>query len=235
MLAVPSKQGLFRAINHPHTTETLTYSAGAPAPDRGGFIQPDIFLTGLRYHHQVVDTHTLEALHDEMGFWLNVPATKAPQAPASIIRELSIPHGNVAMLFGNAVEMKDPYKFPPLHAIPFPRENFPHPEIYDSENTGDVNRQLNEAQNGLKFHKTHVLKVDTRSPSDIVNIPFLNQQAASVSASATFVVSVVSRDGSVPFYMLQYSQVIMLQFPAIKGGPMINWPHTAVATLFKSA
>lgn len=235
MLATPAKQGLFRAIGHPHTIETLTYAAGAPAPDRGGFDQPDISLTGLRYHHHVVDGHTTETLHEEIGFWLNVPATINPEAPAGIIRELSIPHGNVAILFGDSVAHKGPYKFPPFHAIPFPKENFPHPEIYDSENAGDVNKQLNDAQEGLTFHHdSRVFTLKTRSAGDIVNIPFLTKQAASVSATATFVVSVVSRDHGEPFYMLQYSQVIMLQFPAIKDGPMINWPHTAVATLFKT-
>ena len=235
MLATPAKEGLFRAIGHPKTTETITYTPGAPAPDRGGFEQPDIFLTGLRYHHVVSDTDTMEPLHEEMGFWLNVPATVKPKAPAGIIRELSIPHGNVAILFGDATVQVGPYHFPPLHAIPFPRDNFPHPDIYDSDNTGDVNAQLNDAQEGLVFHKSYVLHVKSRSPSDIVNIPFLVAQAASTSVDATFVVSVVTRGDSEPFAMLQYSQVIMLQFPALAGGPILNWPHTAVATLFKSA
>lgn len=235
MLAVPSKQGLFRGINHPKTTETITYDATAPAADRGGFNQPDIDLSGVRYHHQVNDAVTTEPLHDEIGFWLNVPATVNPKAPASLIRELSIPHGNAAILFGNATEHKGAYKFPPFHAIPSPRENFPHPSLYDTDNTGDVNQQLNDAQKGLKYLKTHVLTVATRTPVDIVNIPFLTTQATSTSATATFVVAIVKRPGGDPFYMLQYSQVILIQFPAVKDGPMITWPHTAVATLYKTS
>jgi hypothetical protein len=234
MLAVPAKQGLFRGINHPLTTETLTYSGSAPIPDRGGFNQPDIFLTGLKYHHLVVDATTTEPLHEEMGFWLNVPETVDPKAPAGIIRELTIPHGNAAILFGSAASHKGPYKFPPFHAIPSPKENFPDPEIYDSENTGDVNKQLNDAQKGLTYLKTEVLTVATRTPIDIVNIPFLTTQAASTSVTSTFVVAIVSRGDDEPFYMLQYSQVILLQFPALKGGPMLTWPHTAVATLYKT-
>nr|CBA32606.1 hypothetical protein Csp_D32990 [Curvibacter putative symbiont of Hydra magnipapillata] len=233
MLATPAKEGLFRAIGHPLTNETLTFSVAAPTPDRGGFEQPDIFLNGLRYHHQVVDGKTMEPLHDEMGFWLNVPATKNPKASASLIRELTIPHGNAVILFGSAHEQTGPYKFPPFHAIPFPKENFPAPAIYDSDNTGDVNKQLNDAHKGLTFLKTQVLTVKTRNQGDIVNIPFLDKQAKSTDMTATFAVSIVSRDGGEPYYMLQYSQVIMLQFPALKDGPMINWPHTAVATLIK--
>lgn len=235
MLATPAKQGLFRAIGHPHTNETLTFTFGAPVPDRGGFGQPDIFLTGLRYHHQVNDATTNEAIHDEIGFWLNVPATTDPEAPAGLIRELTVPHGNAAIMFGEAVSHEGAYKFPGLFAIPTPRENFPSPDIYDSENTGDVNKQLNDAQEGLTFLKSEVITVKTRSPADIVNIPFLSKQANTISATATFVVSIASRYGSDRFYMLQYSQVIMLQFPALKNGPMITWPHTAVATLYKTA
>jgi hypothetical protein len=234
MLAVPSEKGLFRAINHPHTTETITYRPGAPVPDRGGFNQPDINLTGMSYHHLVVDTPTTEPLHEEVGFWLNMPATVDPKAPKGLVRELSIPHGNSAILFGKSERVKGPYKFPPYHAIPSPKENFPSPEIYDSENTGDVNRQLNIAQKGLTYLECHVLTVASRTPEDIVNIPFLEAQATSTSATATFVVSIVTRPGYEPFYMMQYSQVILLQFPAVKGGPMISWPHTAVATLYKT-
>lgn len=234
MLAVPSKQGLFRAINHPHTNEVLTYTVAPPAPNRGGFNQPDISLTGLHYKHEVIDAKTVEPLHVELGFWLNVPATVDPVAHAGLIRELSIPHGNVAIMYGKAKAHDGPYTFPPYQAIPFPKENFPDPSIYDSDNTGDVNKELNDAQKGLTFLKTEVLTVKTRSHADIVNIPDLVKQAKSSSATATFVVSIVSRDGDDPFYMLQYSQVIMLQFPALENGPIINWPHTAVATLYKT-
>ena len=234
MLAVPSKQGLFRAINHPVTNEVLTYTVGPPAPNRGGFDQEDVSLTGLRYRHEIIDATTTEPLHVELGFWLNVPKTADPLEPAGIIRELAIPHGNVAMMFGEAVEQDGPYTFPFYQAIPFPKENFPDPAIYDTDNTGDVNKQLNDAQKGLTYHNCHVLTVKTRTDADIVNIPLLDKQARSTSATATFVVSIVSRDGGAPFYMLQYSQVIMLQFPALENGPMINWPHTAIATLYNT-
>jgi len=235
MLATPAAPGLFRAINHPVTNETLTFTAATPTPDRGGFDQPDIFLTGLRYHHSVNDAKTNEAIHDEIGFWLNVPETVNPKAPAGLIRELAIPHGNTAILFGNAAPHFGPYQFPPLFAIPTPKENFPAPKIYDSENTGDVNKQLNDAQSGLVFQRGEVITVATRSLRDIVNIPFLTKQAASVSVTETLFVAIATRGDSDPFYMLQYSQVIMLNFPALEDGPIISWPHTAVATLYKTA
>jgi hypothetical protein len=125
MLAVPSEKGLFRAINHPHTTETLTYSPGAPVPDRGGFNQPDIDLTGMRYHHLIVDTATTEPLHEEVGFWLNMPATVDPKAPKGLVRELSIPHGNSAILFGKAETVKGPYKFPRITRYRPRKRTFP--------------------------------------------------------------------------------------------------------------
>ncbi len=235
MLATPSKEGLFRAIGHPHTEEILTYNAAAPTPDRGGFNQPDISLTGLRYHHQVIDAITTEPLHEEMGFLLNIPATVNPRMPAMIVREFTIPHGNAGIMFGNATVPKGQYKFPGLYAIPFPKENFPSPKIYDTDGTGDQNKRLNEAHAGLKFLKSQVITLSTRTPNDIVNIPFLATQANTTLANITYLISIVSRDGGEPFYMLQYSQEIMLQFPAVKGGPLISWPHTAVATLYKTS
>lgn len=235
LLAVPSKKGLFRGLAHPHTTETISFTPIVPAPDRGGFRQPDISISGVRYHHRASDDITSEPLHEEVGFWLNIPATVEPKAPAGIIRELSIPHGNTAILYGKPKSKRGGYKFPPLPTIPIPEENFPDPEMATHDRT-DQNQILNEVHDQYNFHKCTILHVESRDTNDIANIPFLEKQAMAISMTATFVIFTASRKtGGDPFLMLQYSQLIRLRFPAIKDGPAIDWPHTTVGTLFKTS
>ena len=76
------------------TQETLDFTAiSGNIPNRGSQ-QPDINLHGLRYLQQVTDVATNSGIHIEPGLWLHVPATDAPPAGDSYVRQATIPHGD---------------------------------------------------------------------------------------------------------------------------------------------
>ena len=56
---------------------------------------PQLFY-GLRYHTQIVKPDDPETFHDQVGFWLWEPATRA------VLLTLSIPRGQTAMAVGQA-------------------------------------------------------------------------------------------------------------------------------------
>jgi hypothetical protein len=79
------------------TQEIIEFTPiGGPVPNRGSK-QDDIQIFGLRYLQQVSDVVTKGALHLEPGLWLNLPATAAPDAPSSVTRLATIPHGNALL------------------------------------------------------------------------------------------------------------------------------------------
>ncbi len=76
------------------TIEDLEFTLiGGGIPNRGSE-QNDINLHGLHYLQKVADCVTHGALHIETGMWVNIPATTDPKAPASVVRQSTIPHGD---------------------------------------------------------------------------------------------------------------------------------------------
>jgi hypothetical protein len=71
---------------------------------------------------------------------------------------------------------------------------------------------------------------------DIGNIPFLQKNATSALTYATFWITEVTHPTRRPFQMLQYAQMVLLNFPALKipSSPLFSWPHVSVATLRKT-
>ena len=57
---------------------------------------PQLFY-GLRYHTHIVQQHSVETFHDQVGYWLWEPAT------GNILFTLSIPLGQTVMASGHAV------------------------------------------------------------------------------------------------------------------------------------
>ncbi|MGH3427603.1 MAG: hypothetical protein ACRDQZ_08555, partial [Mycobacteriales bacterium] len=92
------------------TVEILEFTPiGAAVPNRGSTLindpnagQPDIDIFGLRYLQRIADVVTDQPLHIEPGFWLNVPATQFPLAPAGVVRQATIPHGNSVLAQGTS-------------------------------------------------------------------------------------------------------------------------------------
>ncbi len=230
------------------THEILEFTQiGAPIPNRGTE-QGDIFFLGVHYLQQISDAETNGALHLEPGIWINVPATTAPAAPASVARLATIPHGDALVAQGSsfevnggpqiAVESSTPLQQgteTPLtdrgYLAPFsattPPAGIPQAAI------ADPNLVLRNAIAGQNIVKTTVIEIDTetqigQSPGGIENIAFVDVNANAVRMSATFWIEVVEHvHGLGQFLQLQYTQKVFLRFLGI------DWPHITVETLVK--
>ncbi|HEY2396450.1 MAG TPA: heme-binding beta-barrel domain-containing protein [Rudaea sp.] len=89
-------------------TQGLDINPKAAGPERQPFVEhielqpidaqtngPQLFY-GLRYHTRIVKPGEIEALHDQVGYWLWEPAT------GSVIQMPTIPRGQTAMAIGRA-------------------------------------------------------------------------------------------------------------------------------------
>jgi hypothetical protein len=77
------------------------------------------------------------------------------------------------------------------------------------------------------------------------NLPFLATNADTALVYATFWLETVTPKSGPPFQQLQYAQLVLLNFPAMRlqpipnvvsdgGHPNFSWPHVSVATLRKA-
>ncbi|MBV9160177.1 MAG: hypothetical protein JO281_01180 [Pseudonocardiales bacterium] len=238
-------QKFFLEINS--TIETLEFAQiGAPIPNRGS-AQDDIFFLGVRYLQQVSDAVTKGGLHVEPGLWLNLPATTAPAAPASIVRLATIPHGDALLAQGNALEVAGGPQIQPANSTPIthatgmpvtdpdylrPFTTTPLPPGIPAGAIANPNLVLTEAIQGQKITETVVLVISTTNvigghTGGIQNIPFVVDNADAVSMSAIFWIEKVQDPEIGEFMQLQYTQTILLNFLDI------DWPHINVATLVK--
>lgn len=233
------------------TMETLTFhQIGAPIPNRGS-AQDDIFFVGLHYLQQIADAATQEALHLETGLWLNLPATTAPKADASIVRMGTIPHGDAILLQGSALTVAGGPKIDPADSTPIthqpgqpagdklsgpyldPFTNTPPPPGIPVQAIANPNQVLTDAIAGQTITETTVLTISTTTqvgglPGGIQNIPFVTQNANATSVDAIFWIEKVQdpKTGRESL-QLQYTQTIMLNFLGI------DWPHINCGTLVK--
>lgn len=238
-------QSFFLEINS--TIETLEFAQiGAPIPNRGS-AQDDIFFLGVRYLQQVSDAVTKGGLHVEPGLWLNLPATTAPAAPASIVRLATIPHGDALLAQGNALTVPGGPQIQPADSTPIthatgmpvtnagylkPFTTTPLPPGIPAGAIANPNLVLTEAIQGQKITETVVLQISTTNvigghPGGIQNIPFVVDNANALSMSAIFWIEKVQDPELGEFMQLQYTQTILLNFLDI------DWPHINVATLVK--
>jgi hypothetical protein len=97
------------------TIEDLEFTRiGGGIPNRGSE-QPDISLHGLHYLQKVADCETHGALHIETGMWVNVPQTTDPKAPATVVRQSTIPHGD--SLLAQSTFIKEAASGPVIDAV----------------------------------------------------------------------------------------------------------------------
>ncbi|BFU92376.1 MAG: hypothetical protein NTAFB01_35630 [Nitrospira sp.] len=122
-----AKNGLFLQLNLLRESIEFT-TIGSPVFNRGSE-QGDIAIYGVTYLHRVTDAVTGSALHIEPGMWLNIPATTAPAADASIARLGTIPHGNAFCTVGftQRAEYDRIPEIPPANVMPFPVGGQPPP------------------------------------------------------------------------------------------------------------
>lgn len=228
------------------TRETLTFSPiGGQIPNRGSD-QDDIFYLGLHYLQLVNDAENLGSLHLEPGLWLNVPATSAPDAPPSVVRQGTIPHGDSFVAQGSFFSVVSP-EFEVLDSTPRdvttgkpltdsdylkPLLTAMLPDGIPSGAIANPNLVLSTAINNqqakhLQITNTQVLSVSTAPNGGIVNIPFITTNANAVKLDAIFWIETVQGADGTTFLQLQYSQTVLLRFLNI------DWPHISVATLVK--
>jgi hypothetical protein len=239
LIAVPQSGGFRLILNA--TTEHLQFTPiDGPIPNRGSS-QGDINIFGLTYLQRVNDAQTHEGIHIEPGIWLNVPATTSPDAPASIVRQSTIPHGDSLLAQGAGfavaggpqiapVSSKPTGPGPDLNRLgyldPYFRSALPPgmPQSY----VGNMNQALVDAIQGQNIVNTVVLKVASIPVGGIVNIPFINVNANATKMEAIFWIETVERADGTQFMQLQYTQTVILNFLDI------DWPHISVATLIKT-
>jgi hypothetical protein len=204
----------------------------APIPDRGS-VQPDITYKGLTYLQNVADATTNEALHVETGMLLNVPATTDPAAPASVVRQASIPHGNSLLAQGQSLQVTRPQISPvsPLPTGPGVDANYTAPYSKGTFPPGfDINNPnaaLQAVIEGQDIVSTVVLRFSTSSSGGILNIPFINANANATQLDSIFWLENVQQPTGATFLQLQYTQTVILDFEGIQ------WPHITLATLLK--
>jgi hypothetical protein len=234
------------------TRELLEFTAiGGPVPNRGSLAshatppvgQKDIEIFGVSYMQRIWDAADNSALHLEPGFWLTVPATTVPNAPASIVRMGSIPHGTTINAQGTSSVIRKPPDITPADSTPVPNpnpfpglgyldplKNAPLPPGIPPGSIKNPNLVLLAAIAGQNIVSTVVLQVAAAlgTPSNgITNIPFLTANANVTRFSAIFWIETVQRADGTSFMQLQYTQTAILNFLGI------DWPHISVATLIK--
>lgn len=202
------------------------------------------------------------AIHHEPGLWLNMKNEKTNDL--DIARLGTIPHGNSVLALGQSREFAGKPTIPGLNGLPIGAPggmDLTHPYLapYKKFEDGpffgkiipadipdfpgffpsDMNAILRFALSRLPEVKTTtILEVDTtREDAGVVNIPFIEREADASSMKSTFwIMELKDKDpkGKTQF-VLQYSQVVMLDFfPRADGLPgTIRWPHVSIATLRK--
>jgi hypothetical protein len=137
----------------------------------------------------------------------------------------------------------DPFQAPQVNPFPLP----------DGFDLSNVNTPLAQAIADQTISEMVVLQVSTATPPQtqellqgpfgggVLNIPFVTTNANAVSLDAVFWIETIVPPASIggdSFLQLQYTQTVILSFPAAAGpigpnNPLINWPHISVATLIK--
>jgi hypothetical protein len=247
-----SENGFFLQLNLLRETIEFT-TIGSPVMNRGS-LQDDIALYGVTYLHRVTNAVTGGALHIEPGVWLNVPATSDPKADASIVRLSTIPHGNAVCASGFVQEVvpQGLPDIPPANTIPFKEGGQPPPAgsknpyaEYDlSQDSNfrttplpdgitqaildDPNEAVRQALTGQTLNHITRLITSTAAGGSVANIPFVVQNANTISLESVFAIEVVEGPLDSEFLQLQYSQTALLNF----GGT--SFPHVTVGTLIKA-
>ncbi len=239
------------------TDENLQFTQiGGNVPNRGSFNldhtagQKDINIFGLSYLQRVSDATTSSALHIEPGLWLHVEASDIPPLPRTVVRQGSIPHGTSILAQGAAFDsLPGPPTIIAANIIPFldngTRLSSPHTDRYvppqvilppgaKASYVLNPNEALTDAIARQTIVNTEILDISTVESGvpkfqggDVLNIPFVANNAKVTQFSSIFWIETVKQADNTTFLQLQYTQTIILNFDNV------NWPHISVATLVK--
>ncbi|TMO55830.1 heme-binding protein [Pseudoalteromonas aurantia] len=264
MIALPFPTGElnYRLLNNQYN-ETLTFQlVDKNVPNRG--INGDQEVETIDYVQQIEQIAAADfpdsglaggaglAIHHEPGLWLYMKNHTTDDL--NIARLSSIPHGDSLMALGKSAQSKTGFEIPKISGLPIgvdqnleanpylkPYLHF-HNNLF--ENVFDPtqpNELLNKAilpffQQG-KIANVTQLKVDsTLASGGVNNIPFVVRQANAGQVEATLWIYELTEKhpNGEPKMLLQYSQIVMLDFFERKGEQgLIRWPHVSINTLEK--
>ena len=176
----------------------------------------------------------------EYGTW---EAAKDYPSPYPIARSATVPHGNVAFLFGSA-KISD--EGPNIHDINSrainsgDKKGGHYDDKYEEtpyEWATNPNGMLQTAIAGQNIIKTTHIKLDSKNQGSVTNTPFINANVNTTGFKADFwIEQVLEEDGSIT-EQLQYSEFVDILFHKQQrkhpGHELISWPHVNVNTLTK--
>ena len=251
LIAVPDQKGGFNLLIAPYY-ETITVTAlNSPTPNRGLKTIENIptLMYTLMIHNADDDT----LMHAENGIWELLDPSN--NNGFNLARITTVPHGDAVMALGKSSSSKGrPDLNTQLSSLPTPvnpldKFHLGYITGYGSSpipgfRTGAPNFFLSEyLDNQEKLGRTVInstaLTVSTLNNGGISNIPSIDKNANATTFNATFWLETV-KDAATgkTFPQLQYSQEIMIDFPANASADkfksiLIHWPHINVNTLLK--
>lgn len=185
-------------------------------------------------------------IHHEPGLWLNM--LNLDTAGFNIARLGNVPHGNAFLALGKSDVINGPPSIPDVDVLPTgATRNInsgylqPYKFFRDNPFEGLFNvlepHTLLRAATPQNVKQTNILHVDSNNLSGgIQNIPFIVRHANATEVNSTFWIMELEdefeADGS-PVFILQYMQVVMLEFfERFDGVPGdIKWPHVSFNTM----
>jgi hypothetical protein len=258
LIAVPAgdpggREG-FKFIARPYV-EIITFktTGSSPVPNRGG-PAGEMFIYGLVYEIRICDLVTNEPLHLETGMFLNLSDVKGGTAPENpIARSATIPHGDSVLALGTWFDVPGPPDITPRTGVPDPGPDapfgytdqwlreIPSPcQPASTFNPAVPTQVLTDALAGLNVVKTTTLSLSTANGGGIVNIPFVDSNAAAPQFDCVFWIETIEStppEGGDPVQVqqLQYFQQTNIEFLPQFGNPdqLIMWPHINVNTMKK--
>jgi hypothetical protein len=221
-------------------------------------VQPDINLHGLRYLQQVTDAVTNSGIHVEPGLWLHVPETTDPTAPATYVRQATIPHGD--SLVAQSAWARRITGFPtidPVNSTPFTDATIPGLNTNPTEpvtNPAYLAQYLDGALPPIGLPPGLNAAATIKDPTLVLNAQIAGQRIVSTVAISISTVAPAGGILNIPFVTrnanaVQMDAIFWVETVEHAGGGHfmqlqyvqrvildfigIHWPHFSVATLVR--
>ena len=228
-------------------------------PNRG-FVQGQIFLSGLTYLQQISDANVTVSgspagLHIEPGVWVHVPPLTDPQEPTTVARLASIPHGTTILIQGTTSTAAGGPSIPNVSLKPFSIGDPKNPIDFAEQKlsnttgvfrtsgvglTGITQAMLDNPNSVLTAHPPNVtttttLHVSTTPGGNIVgggasNMAFLVGTKDGPNADVAHVAATFWLQKLAGDTEFKRLQYSQIVLLNFNG---ISWPHITVATLTK--
>jgi hypothetical protein len=194
-------------------------------------------------------------IHHEPGLFLNM-ANKVDN-DLVIARLGTIPHGDSVLALGRVTKTEGAPVMPHFSGLPIglgpddevltdadpnnprymdPYKHFHHHPFEDLFDPVDPLNLLEEAAKDLPIVRSTTFDFDTTlETGGILNIPFVTRTANATEMRSIFWIHELSEqdDTGAPIMVLQYAQIVMLEFFRRRDGQpgLIKWPHVSINTM----